>query len=130
MTARTPWKRSPSWSNEAFARWADSAYGERPSDYEAFKEAMKQRMLNRLEELVPGLPNALTSCEVGSPLSNQHYVSATAGNLYGTAKTRGQVGPLAFPLKTPLNGLWMCGASTLAHGVVGGGPSRASPLRS
>jgi phytoene dehydrogenase-like protein len=56
---------------------------------------------------------------LGTPLTNEHFVNATRGNLYDTAKTRGQVGPGAFPVQTEIDGLLMCGASTLSHGVSG-----------
>ncbi len=58
--------------------------------------------------------------ELGTPLSNVHYLNATRGNLYGIAKSRFQVGPWAFKNKTEIEGLWLCGASTTAgHGVAG-----------
>jgi hypothetical protein len=56
---------------------------------------------------------------VGTPLSNVHYVAATSGSLYGTEKTRSQVGPFTYRARTPFKGLYLCGASTLSHGVMG-----------
>ncbi|MFN2138483.1 MAG: NAD(P)/FAD-dependent oxidoreductase, partial [Candidatus Promineifilaceae bacterium] len=54
-----------------------------------------------------------------TPLTNEHYVNATRGNLYGIDKTPDQVGPFAFPVKSRIEGLYMVGASTLSHGVAG-----------
>jgi all-trans-retinol 13,14-reductase len=68
---------------------------------------------------VPGISKHVVFWSLGTPLTNEHFVNATKGNLYGIAKTRGQVGPGAFPVQTEIDGLLMCGASTLSHGVSG-----------
>jgi hypothetical protein len=52
-------------------------------------------------------------------LTNQHYINVTHGSLYGIEKSVSQVGPGAFSTKTRFDGLYMCGASTLSHGVAG-----------
>ena len=104
---------------DAFERWRQGATEGRGQDYEDFKEVLKERMLDGLERAVPGLRSSLEFCEVGTPLTNKHYVNAVRGNAYGTAKIAGQVGPFSFPLKTEIPGLYHCGASTISHGVMG-----------
>ena len=56
---------------------------------------------------------------LGTPLTNEYYLNATRGNLYGIAKSPSQVGPWAFSPRTEFEGLYLCGASTLSHGVAG-----------
>ncbi|MDO9131151.1 MAG: hypothetical protein Q7U34_14920, partial [Anaerolineales bacterium] len=56
---------------------------------------------------------------LGTPLTNEHYLNATRGNLYGIEKSPSQVGPWAFSPRTEFDGLYLCGASTLSHGVAG-----------
>ena len=104
---------------DAFERWRQGTTESRGRDYEDFKEVLKERMLDGLERAVPGLRSSLEFCEVGTPLTNKHYVNAVRGNAYGTAKIAGQVGPFSFPLKTEISGLYHCGASTVSHGVMG-----------
>lgn len=106
-------------SYDAFERWCHSATEDRDADYEEFKELLKERMLDGLERAVPGLRDSLEFCEVGTPLTNDYYVNAVRGNVYGTAKIAGQIGPFSLPLKTEIPGLYHCGASTLSHGVMG-----------
>jgi len=106
-------------TGDAFARWASSRSGARPADYEALKESVADRMLRAIDEVVPGLGARVVFRAVGTPLTNVHYVAATAGALYGTEKTRSQVGPLSFRTRTPFRDLYLCGASTLSHGVMG-----------
>ena len=76
-------------------------------------------MLDGVDRIVPGLKKAATFAELGTPLTNVHYVAATEGNLYGTEKSLFHVGPFAWPIKTTIKGLYLCGASTLSHGVMG-----------
>ncbi len=104
---------------DEFKRWVHAHEDERPADYVALKEMLTQRMINMANEIVPGLRDHVVFSELGTPLTNEHYINTTKGNLYGIAKSRFQVGPLAFPIATEIEGLWMCGASTLGHGVAG-----------
>jgi phytoene dehydrogenase-like protein len=104
---------------DAFAKWADTKYGARPDSYASVKRALMDRMLEMAGNVLPGLREHVAFAEIGTPLSNVHYCAATRGNLYGTEKSLFQIGPFAQPLATSIGGLWMCGASTLSHGVMG-----------
>jgi all-trans-retinol 13,14-reductase len=104
---------------EAFEKWAHSKYGARPADYEAMKEDLAWRMVRGLEKHVPGLSKHIVFSSLGTPLTNEHYLNATRGNLYGIAKSPSQVGPWAFSSRTEFEGLYLCGASTLSQGVAG-----------
>ena len=104
---------------EAFEKWAHSKYGARPADYEAMKEDLAWRMVRGLEKRLPDLSKHITFYSLGTPLSNEHYLNATRGNLYGIEKSPTQVGPFAFSNRTEFEGLFLCGASTLSHGVAG-----------
>ena len=102
-----------------FKKWAHTQYGDRPDDYKRLKEDISTRMLETCDKMVPGLSKHVVFSELGTPLSNEHYVAATRGNLYGTEKTLFHIGPFSYQPKTPFKGLWLCGASTLGHGVMG-----------
>ena len=104
---------------EAFEQWANSKYGARPADYEAMKEDLAWRMVRGLEKRIPGLSKHIVYYSLGTPLTNEHYLNATRGNLYGIDKRPTQVGPLAFTPKTEFDGLYLCGQSTISHGVAG-----------
>ena len=104
----------------AFERWAHSEFGRRPEDYAALKETLTARMIKQLDLIAPGLSERIVFADLGTPLTNEHYVAATRGNLYGTEKRLGQLGPWAFAPKTQIPGLYLCGASTVSgHGVMG-----------
>jgi all-trans-retinol 13,14-reductase len=104
---------------EPFRAWAASRQGERPEGYEALKRELKGRMLRAIARLVPGIERHVVFSDLGTPLTNEHYVASTRGCLYGTEKGRFQVGPFSWPVKTSIGGLYLCGASTLSHGVFG-----------
>jgi phytoene dehydrogenase-like protein len=105
--------------HDAFAEWEKTASGERPESYEANKRALLDQMLEMAGHVVPGLEKHVAFAELGTPLTNVHYCASTRGNLYGTEKSLFQIGPFAQPLTTSIRGLFMCGASTLSHGVMG-----------
>lgn len=106
-------------SYEPFKKWADSKHGDRPEEYNALKEDLKMRMTLGLEKRIPGLREHIVFSDLGTPLTNQHYINATLGNLYGTAKSIKQLGPRGFGIRTEFEGLLLCGASTESHGVAG-----------
>ena len=104
---------------DRFRQWADSETGGRPDDYERLKQRIERMLIRGLDRFVPGLSERIVFSAVGTPLTNVHYIPSTRGNLYGTEKTRWQIGPFADSQQTEIDGLWLCGASTLAHGVMG-----------
>jgi phytoene dehydrogenase-like protein len=106
-------------SHDAFKKWAGTTCGERPADYQALKARLTERMITGIAKVIPGLDRHVVFAELGTPLTNEFYCEATAGNLYGTEKSRFAVGPFAHPIRTGVAGLRLCGASTLSHGVMG-----------
>ncbi|MGE5374894.1 MAG: phytoene desaturase family protein [Bacteroidota bacterium] len=104
---------------EAFEKWAHTKYGSRPSDYEGMKEDLAWRMVRGLEKRIPGLSRHIVYYSLGTPLTNEHYLNATRGNLYGIDKRPSQIGPWSFSPRTDFDGLYLCGQSTLSHGVAG-----------
>jgi phytoene dehydrogenase-like protein len=114
---------------DAFKRWAGTETAMRPDDYRTLKGQLAGKMLAALEKRIPGLRDSLVFCDLGTPLTNEHYIHATEGNLYGIAKSRFQVGPGAFPIKSEMDGLYMVGASTISHGVAGATSTGISAAR-
>ena len=104
---------------DAFRKWAHEKSGERSADYQSLKDKIADNMLKALNERFPGIRDSVVFKNLGTPLTNEYYINATQGSLYGIAKTRRQVGPGAFPIRSEIEGLYLCGASTLSHGVAG-----------
>ncbi|MDV6169260.1 NAD(P)/FAD-dependent oxidoreductase [Flavobacterium sp. DG1-102-2] len=89
------------------------------AEYTAFKEKVIAKFMNTIERVIPGAKQQIVQAELGTPKTNQFYVNSTNGNVYGTEKTLKAVGPFAYKNKSEINNLYLCGASTLSHGVAG-----------
>jgi phytoene dehydrogenase-like protein len=87
--------------------------------YAKHKERIIEKFLNSVEKIIPGARASIVQVELGTPKTNQFYIKTTNGNVYGTEKTFNQIGPFAFQNKTEIKNLFLCGASTLSHGVGG-----------
>lgn len=87
--------------------------------YAAFKKRIIEKMMNNIEKIIPGAKNHVVQVELGTPKTNEFYINSTNGNVYGTEKTIDQVGPFSFGSKSEIENLYLCGASTLSHGVGG-----------
>lgn len=107
----------------SFAPWMGTTTGTRGPGYEAFKRGLMDKMICAAEAVIPGLSNRLTFAELGTPLTNDFYCASWRGACYGIAKTPWQVGPFSFSTRTPVRNLYLCGASTVSHGVAGAGIS-------
>jgi all-trans-retinol 13,14-reductase len=87
--------------------------------YTKQKARIVEKFMNGIEKVIPGAKAHVVQAELGTPKTNQHYVNSTNGNVYGTEKNLKQIGPFAFRNKTEIGNLFLCGASTLSHGVGG-----------
>lgn len=93
--------------------------GKRSEAYVSFKEKMSAKMLHSLETVIPGISNHIVHQELGTPLTNEHYINSTAGSVYGTEKSFKQTGPFSYKAQSEIANLYLCGASIMSHGVAG-----------
>lgn len=101
----------------AFTPWQGQPSGRRDGQYQRLKEDLSQRMIRVVDRFLPGIRQAVVLKELGTPLTNRHYVRSHLGNMYGIDKSVWQAGPLGFGATTEFGNLYLCGASTMAHGV-------------
>lgn len=87
--------------------------------YALFKEKVIHKLMNNLEQIIPNAKKHIVQAELGTPKTNEFYINSTRGNVYGTEKTLKQVGPFSYKNKTEIDNFFMCGSSTLSHGVGG-----------
>jgi len=104
---------------EPFAKWRESAQGQRAPEYEELKRWLGAKMVAAAENVIPGFSRHLRLCEIGTPLTNDFYCESYRGAAYGTAKTPWQLGPFSFSQRCGVDHLHFCGASTMSHGVGG-----------
>lgn len=87
--------------------------------YAMHKEKIMEKLMNNVEKALPGAKDHIVQMELGTPKTNQYYINGTNGNVYGTEKNLNQIGPFSFKNKSEIKNLFLCGASTLSHGVGG-----------
>ncbi|HNU87460.1 MAG TPA: NAD(P)/FAD-dependent oxidoreductase [Ferruginibacter sp.] len=92
---------------------------ENDEKYLQVKERLCQKLLNTFQRILPQINPHIVRLELGTPFTNEHYINATRGNVYGTEKGFWQTGPFSFTTKTEIENLFLCGASTMSHGVSG-----------
>ncbi|MBC7864987.1 MAG: NAD(P)/FAD-dependent oxidoreductase [Bacteroidia bacterium] len=87
--------------------------------YNKYKKRIIEKMMNSVEKIIPGAKKNAVQMELGTPKTNEFYIQSTKGNVYGTEKTFKQIGPFSYKNKSEIENLFLCGASTLSHGVGG-----------
>ena len=123
-----------------FAEWQETTWGKRGDDYDAFKNALGERLMEHLYEKMPGLRGKVDYYEVSTPLSTNWFGGYRQGELYGLAHTAERMQQEWLRPKTKIPGLWLTGQDTLTCGVTGAmmagmlttmsmvGPRRMAPL--
>ncbi len=87
--------------------------------YQQIKERLSEKLLNTLKRIMPDVHKNIVHLEMGTPITNEHYINSTRGNVYGTEKGFWQTGPFSYTAKTEIENLYMCGSSIMSHGVAG-----------
>jgi phytoene dehydrogenase-like protein len=89
----------------------------RGPDYTAFKHRVGHLLLDRVEKYLPGLREGCRVLEFSTPLTNESWVRAPYGAMYGPDQGPDQIGSGRFDVATPVPGLFLCGSGTLGGGV-------------
>jgi phytoene dehydrogenase-like protein len=88
--------------------------------YLEVKRRVEDDMIDRLDALFPGSRERVVFRESATPVTHSRYTRATAGTGYGLAATPDQFMQSRPGYRGPIDGLFLCGASTRAgHGIVG-----------
>lgn len=103
---------------EGFKKF-DAACNYHSEEYEEGKQKIINKFLNNVEKIIPGAREHIVQAELGTPKTNQYFIKTTDGNVYGTEKIFRQIGPFSYKVKSEIKNLYLCGASTLSHGVGG-----------
>jgi phytoene dehydrogenase-like protein len=106
-----------------FVQYAPSAL--REGSWDDIKESFADRCLDLLAEYAPNIRGAVIHRQVLSPVDLERRFALTGGNIFQGAMTLGQLFLLRPTLgfadyRTPVRGLYMCGAATHPGGGVMG----------
>lgn len=87
-----------------------------PEEYTVVKEQEKEKLLDRLERILPGLRDHIVVCEMGTPLTMERYTGNPKGALYGFAQVPNQAMFSRFKRHSKLKGLFFSSAWTMPGG--------------
>ncbi|MCB9508139.1 MAG: NAD(P)/FAD-dependent oxidoreductase [Myxococcales bacterium] len=104
---------------DAFAGWEGTRWYKRGEDYEAFKAAMTERLLEQLYERMPKLRGLVKHAELSTPLSTDHFARPSRGSIYGLEPTVDRFKSRWLRPKSPIPGLYFSGSEVASVGVMG-----------
>jgi all-trans-retinol 13,14-reductase len=104
---------------EWFQQWEGSRWKHRADDYDAFKQQFADRMLDALYGQLPQLRGKVAIAEISTPLTTQHFVGYTKGELYGLDHTPARFRQDFLKPQTPVRGLYLTGQDIVSCGVAG-----------
>jgi phytoene dehydrogenase-like protein len=98
---------------------ASGAYSRVPA-YREKKEAVLERCIDTAERLIPNLRRHILHRSAATPLTLRRFVMSTDGSAYGFSSTPGQFFNRRPGVRSPVKGLYFCGANTrTGHGIIG-----------
>jgi phytoene dehydrogenase-like protein len=108
-----------------FVQYAPYALREGAGEWDRVKDAFADRCLDLLADYAPNLRRAVIARQVLTPLDLERQFGLTGGNIFQGAMTLNQLfflRPLAgyADYRTPVRGLYLCGAATHPGGGVMG----------
>jgi len=105
-----------------FKDWKDKGVKKRGDDYTEIKEAIGHQMIEQTCQLFPQLRDKIDYIEIGSPVTNTHYIGSPHGEIYGLDHTRERFEPeMVAKLRpeTDIPGLYLTGQDILTCGFTG-----------
>jgi all-trans-retinol 13,14-reductase len=104
---------------ESFARWAETKWKHRGTEYDQFKRELADRLQSDLERHVPEVRGRIDYAEVSTPLSTRHFANYQHGEIYGLSATPARFRVRSLGVRTPVRNLYLTGTDACTLGVGG-----------
>lgn len=101
------------------SQWDWSLTGHRPDDYEQWKNERCEQLLDKLENVIPGIRKAVAYRYSSTPLTIRDYFGSKEGSLYGYRKDCENIMESQVPIYTKLRNLYLTGQNINLHGICG-----------
>ena len=99
--------------------WVGTSIGRRGESYQAFKRMKAEKVIDALEQEVPGIREKIEHYYTSTPLTYLDYTGTPCGSMYGIAKDVNMVGTGSVSCKTNIPNLLLTGQSITSHGMLG-----------
>lgn len=99
--------------------WEDTQLGHRGESYKMWKQAMTNRILDRMEKVYPNLRDSIEYCTASSPLTIRDYYGNRRGSCYGFQKNSGDLMLSQMSVFTKVKNLFLTGQNVNIHGLCG-----------
>ena len=99
--------------------WENTRTGHRGADYEKWKQAMMDQVLNRMERLYPDFRSRIAYCFASSPLTIRDYFGNRNGSCYGFQKDYRDLMLSQMSVSTKVKNLFLTGQNVNIHGLCG-----------
>jgi all-trans-retinol 13,14-reductase len=100
-------------------KWKGTHVGRRGEDYEAFKMAKVDLLLETLEKQMPGIRNSIKRFYTSTPLTYLDYTGTEGGSMYGIAKDVRMGAACRVPHRTKIPNVFQTGQNINSHGMLG-----------
>lgn len=100
-------------------QWSDTRFGRRGDDYEAWKRAKAERILDLMERDFPAIRSQIENYYTASPLTYRDYTSTPDGSMYGIAKDVAAGPAYRISYRTRVPNLLLVGQNINSHGILG-----------
>lgn len=102
-----------------FAEWENGRVHARGGDYDAVKSEWTSRLEAKLYQLYPQLEGHVVYKDLGTPLSNNHYLGVQKGEVYGLTHSLDRTWRYSDDLsaQTNIKGLYLTGQDLMSAGV-------------
>lgn len=100
-------------------RWENTRVGHRGPEYEAWKQQQKERILDKLEIVIPGFRDMVANIYASSPLTVRDYYNTKEGAIFGYRKDCDDMIFSQLPVYTKVDNLLLTGQNINLHGICG-----------
>ena len=103
-------------------QWQDQPLKRRGDDYDSLKKTMADTMIEQACQLYPQIRDHIDYIEIGTPVTNSHYLGQPHGEIYGLDHGYGRFDPWMMAQlrqKTDVPGLFLTGQDALLCGFTG-----------